>query len=49
MFVLKIKGPFKVPCYVGKGGRSITDGNIDEFWESNRKYEEKRGCCSAPL
>src|SRR5258708_8754831 len=43
-FVVKVKGPFRIPCYVGKGGRSITDGNVDEFWEAHKKYESSRGC-----
>jgi hypothetical protein len=43
-FVVKVMGPFKVPYYVGKGGRTITDDDVKEFWRANRKYENRKGC-----
>jgi hypothetical protein len=43
-FIVKVKGPFKVPIYVGKGGRSITDDGVKEFWRTNKKYEYRKGC-----
>ena len=29
------EGPFEVPFYQGKGGRTITDDNIQEFWKKH--------------
>jgi hypothetical protein len=43
-FIVKVKGTFEVPLYVGKGGRSITDDGVKEFWRINKKYENKKGC-----
>lgn len=43
-FIVKVTGPFKVPIYVGKGGRSITDDGVKEFWQTNKKYENRKGC-----
>jgi hypothetical protein len=42
--VVKVKGPFDVPFYAGKGGRTITDENIKGFWDSNKKYAKRKGC-----
>ncbi len=42
--VVKVKGPIKIPCHVGKGGRTISDDNIRDFWRSYKKYEDRRGC-----
>jgi hypothetical protein len=42
--VLKVKGPFRIPYYAGKGGRTITDDNVEAFWESNSKYAKRKGC-----
>jgi hypothetical protein len=42
--ILKIHGPIKVPFYTGKGGRTITDDNIEDFWESNPKFAHRKGC-----
>ena len=44
MLIVKVKGPCKVPYYAGRGGRSITDENIVEFWERNEKYKSRKGC-----
>ncbi|HKF53590.1 MAG TPA: hypothetical protein VKB26_14845 [Candidatus Acidoferrales bacterium] len=43
-FVVKVTGPFKVPCYVGNGGRTITDDGVKDFWLQNKKYENRKGC-----
>jgi hypothetical protein len=43
-FIVKVTGPFSVPFYVGKGGRTITDDDVKEFWRQNRKYENRKGC-----
>jgi hypothetical protein len=42
--ILKVHGPIKVPFYTGKGGRTITDENIEEFWETNPKFAHRKGC-----
>ena len=39
-----VRGPLEVPYYQGKGGRTITDENIVEFWQANKNYENRRGC-----
>jgi hypothetical protein len=39
-----VMGPYRIPTYSGKGGRTITDENIEEFWQSNSRYEGRRGC-----
>lgn len=39
-----IEGPFDVPYYQGKAGRTITDDNVREFWEDNEDLAEGRGC-----
>ena len=39
-----VVGPLKIPLYKGKGGRTITDENVDRFWEANKKYRKRRGC-----
>ena len=38
------EGPFEVPFYQGRGGRTITDDNIQEFWKKHGEYAERRGC-----
>jgi len=32
------------PFFQGRGGRTITDENIDSFWEANKKFRTRRGC-----
>ena len=44
MATFVVRGPFEVPFYQGKGGRTITDDNVREFWERNKKYQNRRGC-----
>lgn len=39
-----VVGPLKIHVYKGKGGRTITDANVDRFWESHKKYGKRRGC-----
>lgn len=39
-----VRGPYEIPFYVGRGGRTIGDEDIEEFWENHGKYEERRGC-----
>ena len=39
-----VEGPFKVPVYEGKGGRTITDENVRDFWATHADYRARRGC-----
>jgi hypothetical protein len=39
-----VRGPLEVPYYQGNGGRTITDSNIEKFWQINQKYQKRRGC-----
>jgi len=39
-----VAGPIAVPFLQDKGGRTITDENIDNFWEVNKKFRTRRGC-----
>lgn len=39
-----VEGPFDVPFYQGKAGRTITDENVQEFWDSNKDIASRRGC-----
>ena len=38
------QGPFNVPFYRGKAGRTITDDNVEEFWNRHRAFAGRRGC-----
>lgn len=39
-----IDGPYTVPFYKGRGGRTITDDGVREFWSSNPEIGKRRGC-----
>lgn len=39
-----VVGPLDVPCQQAKAGRTITDGKVQEFWETNNKFGADRGC-----
>lgn len=39
-----VDGPREVPFYKGKGGRTITDDDVREFWERNAELGKRRGC-----
>src|SRR6267142_820133 len=40
----EVHGPFEVPCYLGKAGRTITSDQVGEFWHDNPGMVSKRGC-----
>ena len=42
--VFNAVGPFEVPFYQGKAGRTITDENVRAFWERNIDMAPRRGC-----
>jgi len=42
--LFKIQGPFPVPFYIGKGGRTIRGENIGEFWAAHHSIEDNYGC-----
>ena len=42
--IFSIEGPFEVPFYQGKAGRTITDENVKQFWEDKPALAEERGC-----
>lgn len=42
--VFSIDGPREVPYFQGKGGRTILDENVRQFWEKNAEIAESRGC-----
>lgn len=39
-----VDGPREVPVYQGKAGRTITDEDIQTFWNENRDLAARRGC-----
>lgn len=39
-----VEGPLPVPCHKGKGGRTITDENVLQFWSKNSATVSKKGC-----
>jgi hypothetical protein len=39
-----VAGPYKVPVYQGKAGRTITDDNTTQFWKENSGLANQRGC-----
>jgi hypothetical protein len=39
-----VRGPYEIPFYVGRGGRTIRDEDVERFWEDHSKYEKRRGC-----
>ena len=39
-----VQGPFEVPVYEGKAGRTITPENIEGFWQHNSAMASSRGC-----
>jgi len=42
--VFSVKGPFEVPYYRGKAGRTITDDDIKDFWKEHVDIGKQRGC-----
>ena len=42
--IFSIEGPFKVPCYQGKGGRTITEEDGRRFWNDQDHLGSDRGC-----
>ena len=39
-----VDGPREVPVYQGKAGPTITDENIQRFWNENKDVAAHRGC-----
>lgn len=39
-----VDGPRDVPFYKGKGGRTLTDDNVKDFWARNSDIGKRRGC-----
>ena len=37
-------GPFEMPVYQGKAGRTVTGDQASEFWARHAAYAERRGC-----
>ena len=42
--IFDVYGPFDVPYYQGAAGRTITDDNVGEFWESYGDFAKNKGC-----
>lgn len=42
--IFSVDGPYSIPYYQGKSGRTLTDDNVSEFWETNPEIEKLRGC-----
>jgi hypothetical protein len=42
--IFSVDGPHAIPYYQGKAGRTLTDDNVDEFWEINSDIAKLRGC-----
>ena len=42
--IFSVHGPIVVPYYQGRGGRTITDDNVKEFWKKNNSFGKLRGC-----
>lgn len=42
--LFEVHGPFDVPIHKDKGGRAITQREIDKFWETNRSLKNSKGC-----
>lgn len=43
MTLFKVHGPVVVPFHQGKGGRTITDEDIKEFWKKNSLFSKRKG------
>lgn len=42
--IFRVHGPLVIPFYQGKGGRTITDDNVKQFWKQNASVARLRGC-----
>lgn len=42
--LFEVQGPIEVPYYQGKAGRTFTDDNVREFWQTNKEVGSRRGC-----
>jgi len=42
--IFSIEGPFEIPCYEGKGGRTITEEDGRTFWDEHDHLGGHRGC-----
>jgi hypothetical protein len=42
--IFEVRGPFEIPYYQGRAGRTITDDNVREFWGRNRSAAGDKGC-----
>lgn len=42
--VFSVQGPFEVPYYQGKAGRTITADNVKEFWQKHSSLSNRHGC-----
>jgi hypothetical protein len=42
--MFSVQGPYEVPFYQGKAGRTITDDNVRLFWDRNPEVGSRRGC-----
>ena len=40
----KVQGPFGIPCYKGKAGRTVTPEAIRVFWGDHAALASERGC-----
>jgi hypothetical protein len=38
------EGPFEIPFYQGRAGRTITDDNVKDFWVERDHLGKQRGC-----
>jgi hypothetical protein len=39
-----VHGPLEVPIHQGKGGRAITQEEVDSFWTINPSHASQKGC-----
>jgi len=44
MIIFDVVGPLSVPFYRGKGGRTIRDEDVEQFWRLHKSYQKDRGC-----
>jgi hypothetical protein len=44
MMTFSVHGPFDVPFYKGRGGRTITTDDVRRFWSRHGHYAKRRGC-----
>ena len=42
--IFTVNGPYEVPVYQGKGGRTVTTDEVKQFWKDNAWAGKLRGC-----